>query len=182
MQNYNFYTPQINLINIFRKLWQEHVMWTRSFLTSTVFNTPDLDFTTARLLRNPEDFANILKHYYGSDKAAKFEQLFKDHLLIAASLVNNLKAGNTEAAQEDERKWYQNADEIAIFLSSINPYWPKDQWQSLLHDHLKMTKEEASDLLTGQYPASIIIFDEIVNQGLMMADLMAWGIMMQFDV
>ena len=46
-----------------RRLWMEHVLWTRAFLVSKIFNLGDLDAVTARLLRNPTDMANVLTPY-----------------------------------------------------------------------------------------------------------------------
>lgn len=88
----------ITLNNIFRKLWEQHVMWTRSFIISTADNLGDLDVVTQRLLRNPSDFAAVLKPYYGDAKANRFQKFLEDHLLIAADLVNQAKSGNTEGA------------------------------------------------------------------------------------
>lgn len=41
----------IILNNEFRKLWEQHIMWTRSFIISTVNDLGDIDFVTKRLMR-----------------------------------------------------------------------------------------------------------------------------------
>ena len=172
----------MNLVNTFRKLWQEHVMWTRSFIISTAANLGDLNDVTNRLLQNPKDFADALRLYYGDQKANRFEQLLTEHLQIAATLVNDAKAGNSEAASMDRKKWYQNADEIAAFLASINPYWSKADWQKLFYDHLRMTENEATYRLTSQYAKDIAEYDKIENEAMIMADYMAEGIRKQFKI
>ena len=53
--------------------------------------------------------------------ANQFQELLTQHLLIAADLVNAAKNGEPEKADIARKKWYQNADEIARFLSSIQP-------------------------------------------------------------
>lgn len=173
---------QMNIINTLRKLWEQHIMWTRSFIISTAMNLPDLDLVTKRLLRNPTDFANVLRVYYGNVKAGEFEELLRQHLLIGAALVNAAKAGDTAAATETRKKWYANADEIATFLASINPNWDKQEWQRLLYDHLRMTEDEATYRLKGQYSQDIMIFDLIEDEALRMADYMAQGIIKQFNI
>ncbi|MGI6728179.1 MAG: hypothetical protein ACOX4P_06500 [Anaerovoracaceae bacterium] len=50
---------QIKIMNTLRKLWEQHVMWTRSFIISTIEGLSDLDPVTKRLLQNPTDFANV---------------------------------------------------------------------------------------------------------------------------
>lgn len=174
------YQNQINIINTFRKLWEQHIMWTRSFIISTAADLGDLSNVTERLLHNPTDFAMVLRNYYGPEKAKRFEALLKDHLLIAASLVNNAKKGNTDEVAKDRKRWYENADELSIFLSEINPYWSMRKFRSLFYDHLKMTEDEAVFRLNNKYPLDIMIYDSIESQALKMADFMSYGIINQF--
>ena len=107
-------------MNTWRKLWVQHVMWTRSFVISTASDLGDLDFVTQRLMQNPGDMAEIIRPFYGNQTAATFQRLFTEHLSIAAKLVNAAKAGDTESVAELEEKWYQNDDEIAAFLAAVN--------------------------------------------------------------
>ncbi|MFR7474329.1 MAG: hypothetical protein ACLUVV_06990 [Christensenellales bacterium] len=51
--------------------------------------------------------------------ANQFQELLTQHLLIAADLVNAAKTGKRKRRILRVKKWYQNADEIARFLSSI---------------------------------------------------------------
>lgn len=178
-QNKNCQT-KMQIMNSFRKLWFEHVVWTRLFIISTAADLGDIKPVTARLLRNPVDFEDALKPFYGESKSKKFSDLLTEHLTIAAQLVNAAKAGDTEAVGEAQKKWYANADEIADFLSSINPYWSKSHWTIMLHDHLKLTETEATERLAGQYAQDVALFDAIEDQALVMADDMAEGIIRQF--
>ncbi len=168
------------LSNRFRLLWEQHVYWTRMLIISIVFGLPDAEFVTNRLLRNPKDFAAVLRLFYGDDVASHFEKLFTQHLTIAAELVKAAKDGNSAAAAEAEKRWYANADQIAEFLGTINPYWSAQEWKKLLYDHLAMTKNEAVNMLTQKYDESINVFDNIEQQALLMADTMTQGIVRQF--
>ena len=170
------------LYNTLRRLWTEHVVWTRAFVNSTIFGLPDLNPVTTRLLQNPGDFANVLSQYYGARTANRFEELLTEHLTIAADLVNALKAGDTKKAEEKNKQWYQNADEIAKFLGTINPYWDEGMWREMLFDHLDLLTEEIEDILSGNYEAGVKIFDTIQKQALQMADVMAEGMIKQFRI
>ncbi|GGL41571.1 acetylglutamate kinase [Sporolactobacillus putidus] len=116
----------------------------------------------------------------GSAVAAQFEKLFTEHLVIAAQLVQAAKAGHSAGAADAEKRWYANADVIAAFLGHINPHWSAKNWQSMMHEHLALTKAEAAQLLTKKYSESISTFDRIEPQALTMADVMAYGIARQF--
>ncbi len=171
----------VALSNHLRMLWVQHVVWTRLTILSNVFGLPDVDLVTKRLLRNPVDFESALKPFYGNVTASRFANLLTSHLVIADQLVKAAKAGDTAAAADAEKRWYSNADEIAAFLASINPYWSRDKWRAMLYEHLALTKSEAVDMLTGNYSGGISTFDKIEKQALEMADVMTAGIVKQFN-
>lgn len=163
-----------------RLLWEQHVEWTRFVITSIIFGLPNLEPVTNRLLQNPIDLENAFLPYYGNEISSKFADLMKNHLAIAAQLVKAAKAGNTDAASKAEKNWYINADEIATFLGSINPYWSEEDWKKMLYEHLSLTKSEAVNMLNKKYTEDISTYDEIEQQALAMADMMANGIIRQF--
>lgn len=171
----------VDLMNTLRMLWEQHDAWTRAVITSIAQDLPDEDLVTKRLLRNPSDFADALRPYYGDRIASKFSDLLKSHLVIAAQLVKASKAGNTQAAAKAERDWYANADEIAVFLGNINPYWSEESWKAMMHRHLELIKAEAVYILTKNYEEGIAVYDEIEKQTLEMADMMTEGTIRQFE-
>jgi hypothetical protein len=173
---------RINIINAFRKLWEQHVVWTRLFVISNVDGLRDLEPTTKRLLRNPADFADELRRYYGLEKADRFRVLLTEHLTIAAELVDAAKAGDREAVGQIRRRWYQNAEDIAAFLASINPFWSRRKWRDMLFEHLRLLEDEVSFRISGQYALDVANFDRIEAQALEMADIMSAGIIKQFEL
>lgn len=171
---------QLQVSNANRRLWTEHVLWTRFFMISTAFSLPDLPFVTQRLLQNPHDFVAELCPLYGKQIAMRFDRLLTEHLLIAAKLVAAAKAGDAAEVEKQRKLWYENAEDIACFLASINPFWRERVWRDLLFDHLRMTENEAVQILTGQYEQSIKDFDDIQAEALQMADVMTCGMIRQF--
>ncbi|MGI6270273.1 MAG: acetylglutamate kinase [Candidatus Howiella sp.] len=177
------YTPrQVCLMNQFRRLWEQHVYWTRFFIISTAADLGDLEPVTNRLLRNPADFAASLTPFYGVKASACFKELFTQHLLIAADLVNAAKAQQTQKAEDARKAWYANAEKIAQFLAGINPCWNLENWRDMLYSHLSMTEKEAVLRLSGKYTEDIRIFECIEDEALKMADYMSNGIIQQFCV
>jgi hypothetical protein len=166
----------------FRILWEQHVYWTRMVIVGIVFDTPDLEATTDRLLRNVPDFARIFRRFYGTEVADEFGRLLKDHLVIAADFVKAAKAGDKDAAEDLEKRWYKNGDQIAHFLSCINPYWSYQHLRAMWFEHLKLTKEEAVTELGEEYAKSIETFDKVEKEAIMMADVFANGVICQFNL
>lgn len=163
-----------------RILWMEHVYWRRMLIQSIAFSSPNEDAVTNRLLQNLRDFKTALRPFYGEENGEWFEDLMTDRFTIGKELFRNIKAGNTSAADDAERRWYQNADRIAEFLGNLNPNWSVQDWKKMLYDDLAMLKVEASDMISGDYDDSIHIFRNIEQEAMKMADTMAWGIVRQF--
>lgn len=163
-------------MNQIRQLWGQHVYWTRFFIISNAANLDDLEPVTNRLLQNPKDFAGLLTPINGKKAADRFEELFTQHLLIAADLVYAAKNGQIGKANAARDKWYKNADEIAELLSSVNLCWNKAKWKTMQYSHLEMAEKEATLRLQGNYTADINIFVDIENEAFKMADYMFCGI------
>jgi hypothetical protein len=179
---YTYTGKQVALFNLMRMLWEQHALWTRSIIISIAHDLPDLDPVTKRLLRNPSDFAKVFSMFYGPAKADMMKKLLEQHLIIAGEMVKAAKAGNDAVYNEQKKKWYENADDIAAFLSAINPRWDKKTWQDMLHKHLQMVEREAVNRLTGKYETDVNEYDLMEEQELEMADYMAVGIINQFDI
>lgn len=149
-------------------------------VNSIVGSLPDEEATTARLLRNADDFAAVLRPLYGPAIASGFAELLKTHLTIAAELVKALKAGNTAAAEDARKRWFMNADDIAAFLARINPFWSEAEWRNMLREHLRLLSNEVATRLAGNYEENVATSDRIQAQALEMADVMTRGIAQQF--
>lgn len=175
-----FTKAYLELHDLMRTLWEQHVAWTRMLIISIAAGLPDEELVTKRLLRNPIDMANVIKLFYRDAIASTFEAMFRDHLVIAAQLVKSAKAGDNRAAAEAEKNWYANANEIAAFLQRVNPYWSEEAFRAMLHEHLALTKTEAVNRLTGNFAVDIATFDQIERQALEMADAFTLGIARHF--
>lgn len=163
-----------------RKLWSDHVIWTREYIVAAVAGTPDGETAAGRLLKNQEDIGAAIVPYYGKAAGDKLTDLLKQHILIAVDLVAAAKAGdNTAFATHDER-WTANIRDIASFLAGANPNWPEKEVFDLLALHLKLTKDEAVARLSGDWAADVTAFDDIFTEIMVVADTLYDGIGAQF--
>jgi len=164
-----------------RRLWEDHVTWTRLFIVSFAAGLPDLQATTDRLLENQVDIGNAVKPFYGKAAGSQLTDLLKQHILTAADLLAAAKAGDTGAFNEAKTDWYANAKQIAVFLHDANPKnWPLADLRAMMRTHLDLTLQEASDQLGGNYAASVADFDAVEAEILGMADTLSSGIVAQF--
>ena len=164
-----------------RKLWEDHIVWTRLYIVSAVASLPDVEPTAQRLLQNQVDIGNAIKPFYGEEAGARLTALLRSHILIAADLVTAAKAGNTAGMQAASARWDSNAVEIADFLSGANPAnWPRATLRAEMRHHLELTLREAQARLKNDWAADIAAYDEIHQHILGLADVLAGGIIKQF--
>ena len=163
-----------------RKLWSEHVIWTRDYIVAATTDHPSATAVSQRLLRNQGDLGNAIVPYYGAQAGSRLTALLKDHILIAVDLVTAAKAGDAAKKSDADRRWQANADEIATFLSGANPHWPRETVHHMLQEHLTLTTQEAVARLEKRWEDDIATFDRIYAQALGMADALTDGIVKQF--
>src|SRR5262245_51497236 len=106
-----------------RKLWSDHVIWTRDYVVAAVADQPDAQAAAARLMKNQEDVGHAVAKFYGQAAGDKLTALLKDHIAIAVDLIKAAKASDKSAQQAADSRWHRNAEDIADFLSKANPNW-----------------------------------------------------------
>src|SRR5262249_49224301 len=163
-----------------RKLWEDHVTWTRLAIVTFADGSAGFSATATRLLQNQTDIRNPIAPFYGAAAGQQLSALLHDHITIAVQILQDVKAGDTTAFAADKARWYDNANQIADFLSAANPrFWPDDVMRAAMKEHLDQTLAEASDELAGNYDASVTDYEAIHLHILALADLLSSGIMRQ---
>jgi len=172
---------ELALHDAMRKLWEDHITWTRNVIISVDAGLPDLNTVVARLLQNQTDIGNAIKPYYGDAAGDQLTALLRQHILGAADVLVALKAGNQPALQAALTAWYANAHDIAVFLSTANPKnWPLAEMDQMMKDHLDATTREAVARNQGDWSADVAAYDAVHVQILGMADMLSSGIIAQF--
>lgn len=165
-----------------RRLWADHVTYTRNYLIDALSDLPSKDVTAQRLLKNQTDIGNAIKPYYGDEAGDKLAALLRDHIKIATEVVDAVKT-NAPADRKDDaiKRWQANADDIGSFLGSANPkYWPADDMRTMMRQHLDLLTDEVTTFAQKDWNGSISAFDKSNDQIMKMADMLSTGIANQF--
>jgi hypothetical protein len=173
-------TPAVELKMAMRKLWEDHITYTRNYIISALADLADTDSVAKRLLQNQDDIGNAIKPYYGDQAGEKLAALLRDHILIATEVVKAAKANKKDELDAAQKKWSENGKEIAAFLSGANPNWPKQNLESMMQEHLDLTTGEVVGRLKKDWAADIKSYDDGHVHMLMFADTLADGIVKQF--
>ncbi len=164
-----------------RKLWEDHVTWTRVYIIAALADLPEADAAAQRLLQNQTDIGNAVKPFYGDEAGEQLTALLEDHILIAVDLLAAAKAGDAAKFEDANERWYQNADDIAVFLNSANPkQWRLREMKTMMKDHLDLTLEEATARLNEDWAGDVAAYDKVHDEILHMADMISDGIIRQF--
>jgi hypothetical protein len=164
-----------------RRLWEDHVTWTRLAVISLTSDSPDTRATVGRLLENQTDIGNTVKPYYGANAGKQLTALLREHILIAADLIAAARSGDQARVASEQARWTNNADRIASFLSKANPrFWKLGEMKTMMHHHLRLTTNEVVARLERNWTADVRAYDRIHLQALHMADMLSSGLVAQF--
>jgi len=170
-----------------RKLWEDHITWTRNVIISFEVNDPDatallpdLNAALGRLLQNQADIGNAIKPFYGDAAGEQLTALLRQHILIAGKILMDVKTSDPAFAKDDA-DWYANAHDIAVFLHGLNPdNWPLAEMDSMMKAHLDATAAEVVARAGSNWAGDVAAYDNVHVQILAMADMLSDGIIAQF--
>jgi hypothetical protein len=122
--------------------------------------------------------AAALTPYYGED-AGELGDLIRDHLVIAAQILQAIHDG--EPTEDLIASWYANGNDIASKMNEMNPeFWPLDEAQPMWRGHLDATITEVLAHHNGDFAAEVAAYDLVHNLALEMADFFSNGVLQQF--
>ena len=164
-----------------RKLWEDHVTWTRLAIVTFADGSASFPATASRLLQNQADIGDAIVPFYGAAAGNRLTALLHDHITIAVELLRAARAGDTAAFADAKDRWYANANDIADFLAKANPrFWPDSVMREDMRVHLDQTLAEAAHELGGDYTASVADYEAVHAHILQMADMLSGGIIGAF--
>ena len=163
-----------------RKLWEDHITWTRNVICCLVDGLPGGDQALKRLHQNQDDIGNAIAPYYGEDAGNKLAGLLHHHITISADVVNAAKAIDHDKFKEANNRWTANADEISVLLSKANPNWKLEDLKHMMQDHLILTTNEVVARIKKDYDADVKAYDNVHDEILEMSDMLSEGIIKQF--
>jgi hypothetical protein len=164
-----------------RRLWEDHITWTRLAIISLTTGSPDPEATVGRLLRNQIDIGNAVKPFYGKAAGNELTRQLRQHILIAAEVVAAARAGDQAKLADAQARWSRNGDALATVLASVNPrFWKLAAMKAELPVHLRLTTEEAVARLQGEWAADVAAYDRIHAHALHLSDLLSNGLVKQF--
>jgi hypothetical protein len=163
-----------------RKLWTDHVVWTRDYIIAALADAPDAPSALNRLMKNQDDIGNAVAKFYGDSAGKQLTTLLREHIATAGDLIKAAKAGDKAGQKAADDRWQKNAAQIAAFLSKANPNWPRATLEDLMKKHLSTTTDEVVARLNKNWDDDVRAFNAVYDHILHMSDALAEGIVKQF--
>lgn len=119
-----------------RDLWVGHIFWVRHVVSNIATNDPEeRDAAEKEVGANTKQIANTITPFYGEAASEKFFSLIDINYGAVREYSEATVAGNKRQQDAALAHLASNADDIADFLSHLNPYLQKDTVRGLIAAH-----------------------------------------------
>ena len=119
-----------------RDLWVGHIFWVRHVVSNIATNEPEeRDAAEKEVVENTKQIASTMTPFYGEAASEKLYRLLDTNIGGVREYSEATAAGDKRLQDVALAHLASNADEIADFLSHLNPYLHKDIVQGLIATH-----------------------------------------------
>jgi len=167
---------QMNLIFNMRIFWRRLMTWMRIYVISRYLGIGTADVSFERLYIENLDFGNMLRIHFSRSTSDRYSQLLNQFSIGLRELISAQIEGDFDTARQSIDRLLQNADETAVFLASINPYFDETEWRNLLTIFLQDTVQAANLFASEDYRMDIEYFDRLMALSNTMGDTFAQGL------
>ena len=119
-----------------RDLWVGHIFWVRHVVSNIATNDPEeRDAAENEVVTNTKQIAHTMAPFYGEAASEKLFSLLDLNIRAVREYSEAMVAENKQQQDAALAHSASNADEIADFLSHLNPYLQKDTVRALIETH-----------------------------------------------
>jgi hypothetical protein len=176
---FNHKTVELQLA--LRDLWVGHIFWVRNVVLATKYSDADAaKVAEDKVVENAKAIGDAIASIYGKEAGDKLFGLLAGHYGAVKGYMTAAFAGNADAKGAAVEKLKKNAEEIATFLSSANPNWPKQTLVGLLMAHGAHHIAQIDQVNIKDFSAEAKTSDDMKKHIYVIADALAGGIVKQF--
>ena len=166
---------------VLRDLWIGHIFWVRNVVFAELAgNAAAQKAAENQVVANAQAIAASIAPFYGADAEARFFRLLAGHYGAVKAYLDATIAGDADKQSEATAMLLGNATEIAEFLSTANPYLPKDAVEGLLQAHGGHHIVQIQQLLANEFSDEAQTWLEMTQHVYVIADATADALAQQF--
>lgn len=164
-----------------RDLWLGHILAIRNVAVATMDHNPAArDVAEKGVVANAEQIAGSIEPFYGKASADKLFTLLAGHYGAIREALDATAGGNAVQHEAALKALTANAAEISTFLSTANPYLPKDTVMGLLTAHAAHHVQEFQQLKSGEYAQEADTWKGMKQHIYVVADALTGALAQQF--
>jgi hypothetical protein len=164
-----------------RDLWIGHVFWVRNVVVAELAgDAPAQKVAEEQVVANAQSIAASIEPFYGTEAKEKLLTLLAGHYGAVSAYLNASVANSDAMKTEATSNLIGNAEEIASFLSSANPYLPKDTVDGLLQAHGSHHIAQIQQLQAKDYAGEAQTWADMSQHMYVIADAIADALAKQF--
>ncbi len=166
---------------VLRDAWVEHVFWIRSYILAV--HAADADQQTVaeqQVVANARGLADSITPFYGQDAADGLFNLLAGHWGAVKAYGAARFDGSADGQSQATEDLTANAQEIAAFLSTANPFLPQDAVFGLLSAHGAHHVAQINEIEAHDYAAEAKTWSAMRQHMLVIADAITGALAKQF--
>lgn len=164
-----------------RDLWGDHIFWVRNVVLTTKLGDKNAaKAAEEQVVENSKAIGNAIVPFYGRGAGDKLFTLLAGHYGSIKDYMNAAFSGGNAAMDAAKTKMIINAQDIAAFLSSANPNWPKEALLSALGSHGALHMAQIEEINAKNFKAKAKTWVQEKAQVFQIAGVLAEGIVKQF--
>ena len=164
-----------------RDLWVGHAFWVRSVVGETLAgNAAAASAAENGAVANAKQIAGAMEAYYGKAASEKVFGLLGGHYGAVKQYLAATVANSSEQQDGARKAMLDNAEQIAVFLSSANPNLPIDGLRGMLLAHGGHHVQQIQQLRAKQYAEEAQTWEAMKNHMYGIADALTGAIALQF--
>ncbi|MGH6928108.1 MAG: hypothetical protein ACREEV_07310, partial [Dongiaceae bacterium] len=164
-----------------RDLWIGHVFWVRNVVVAELAGDASAqEVAEKKVVENAQSIAASIEPFYGAEAKEGLFALLAGHYGAVKDYLDASVAKDDDKQTEATSRLIGNAGEIATFLSSANPYLPKDTVDGLLQAHGGHHIAQIQQLLTKDYAGEAQTWADMSQHMYVISDALADALAKQF--
>ncbi|EEG08487.1 hypothetical protein [Pseudogulbenkiania ferrooxidans] len=175
-------SPKISQTQVaLRDLWSGHIFWVRNVALETLAHDKSgAAAAEQEVVANAKQIAASIQPFYGQAASDKLFTLLAGHYGAVKQYLIATEKGSKSGQDSANKAMAANVDEIAAFLSSANPYLPKETLQGLLLAHGGHHVQQIQELKDKDYRQEAHTWDAMKQHMNVIADVLGGALAKQF--
>ncbi|SMF42988.1 hypothetical protein [Pseudogulbenkiania subflava] len=175
-------SPKISQTQVaLRDLWSGHIFWVRNVALETLAHDKSgAAAAEQEVVANAKQIAASIQPFYGQAASDKLFTLLAGHYGAVKQYLIATGKGSKSGQDSANKAMAANVDEIAAFLSSANPYLPKETLQGLLLAHGGHHVQQIQELKDKDYRQEAHTWEAMKQHMNVIADALGGALAKQF--